>query len=184
MSEWIEERISEDKHFRIIGDFICGADDPLNIFLSDNAIDYDDDGLGNTYVFLYNGEIIAYYTIKANGIQVYNEEKEEYEAVPVIEIARIAVSYDIQGKGFGKRIFYDYILPKVKAVADLIGVQAIMVFVEHHNKKGVHFYKTIGFEKADDSVQRIINETFNEQCDLYLVKLKDIKEKSFPAVGR
>ena len=28
----VEERLDEDKHFIIVGDFKCGADDPLDLY--------------------------------------------------------------------------------------------------------------------------------------------------------
>ena len=38
----------------------------------------------------------------------------------------------------------------------------------------VGFYKSIGFEKASDLVQREIAESFNEECDLYMVSLDEV----------
>lgn len=32
---YCEERLDEEKHFVSVGDFCCGADDPLNLFLTD-----------------------------------------------------------------------------------------------------------------------------------------------------
>lgn len=170
----MEERLDEEKHFLELGDFICGADDPLNTFLSDDAIEYDDEQYGNTYLIKgeENGGIWAFYTIKANGIQVFNSKENVLTAVPVIEIARIAVHHNIQRIGVGRKVFYDHIMPKVETVAKLIAVKAIIVFVEPDNAVGIAFYESLGFVKAAEEVQKEIAETFNEDCDLYVLELE------------
>lgn len=170
---YIEERLDEERHFSAVGDFCCGADDPLNIFLSDDSFDYHNNAYGTTYLLRDSdsGDILAFYTIKANGVQTYDSEIEEYNAEPVIEIARIAVSFDVQGIGLGKLLFYDYIMPKIDIVRREIAVRAIIVFVESNNEQGLYFYKSLGFRKADDIVQKCIGETFNEECDLYVLSL-------------
>ena len=97
-----EERLDREKHFVKVGDFQCGADDPLDIFLTDHRRNI---------------------------------------SVPVIEIARIAVDYFFQGKGLGKKLFYDFILPRIKKVEELI------------------------------AVRKTVDESFNEACDLYVWSL-------------
>lgn len=177
--KFTEERLDRNKHFVIVGDFCCGADDPLDVFLSDNSFDYDEHKLGNTYLLFETNSntLLAFYTIKANGIQIYDTETNEYNAIPVIEIARIAVHHEFQNSGIGKMLFYDYILPKIKDVSEKIAVSAIMVFVESHNETGINFYKSIGFKKPDENVQKYISETFNEKCDLYVVSLSNAENK-------
>lgn len=170
-----EERLSVDKHFRVIGDFYCGADSPLDVFLKNDAFEYEDNRYGNTYVILSNDDqsiVWGFYTLKVNGIQV--EEQGEYIAMPVIEIARIAINHEVQNSGVGKYVFYNYILPKVIEVSKIVAVKAIIAFVESEDCKAVGFYKGLGFEKTTDLVQKEIEESFNEHCDLYLVSLDDI----------
>lgn len=40
--QYKEELLSKEslRHFMLVGDFCCGADNPLNTFLSDDAFDY------------------------------------------------------------------------------------------------------------------------------------------------
>ena len=127
-----EERLDREKHFVKVGDFQCGADDPLDIFLTDHRRNI---------------------------------------SVPVIEIARIAVDYLFQGKGLGKKLFYDFILPRIKKVEELIAVRAVIVFVEPNNERGISFYRSLGFVKADNAVRKTVDESFNEACDLYVLSL-------------
>lgn len=170
-----EEKLSIDKHFRAVGEFCCGADSPLDTFLSCNAFKYEEQKYGKTYVLTSSEteeDILGFYTLKTSGIQV--EEDGEYNSIPVIEIARIALHYAIQGKGIGKYIFYTYILPKIKLVAELVAVNAIIAFVEPDDEQAIGFYRSIGFKKASKDVQKEIEDSFNERCDLYMVSLIDM----------
>ena len=167
-----EERLNRDIHFQIVGNFQCGADDPLNLFLSDKAFEYDEERYGTTYLLrAEEGDILAFYSIKANGVQICTPMK-EYNAVPVVEIARIAVEFDFQNMGMGKILFYDYILPKIEKIESLIAIRWIIVFVDPFNVRGIKFYESLGFIKAEEDVQKRIGESFNEDCDLYILELK------------
>ena len=171
--EYTEEKIDIEKHFRIVGDFCCGADDPLNSFLTDKSFDYDENKLGVTYLIFNKDKstLLGFYTIKTNAIQTIDDDTGEYNALPMIEIARIAVQHEFQSNGIGRRIFFDYIFPKVKQVGSLVAVYGLMVFVDPYNEKGIKFYESIGLKKADSSIQKMIGETFNEKCDLYVASI-------------
>lgn len=171
-----EEKLSTEKHFRYVDDFCCGADSPLDTFLSNQAFKYDEKRYGITYVLKASKEeqeILGFYTLKTSGIQI--EEDGEYNSIPVVEIARIAMHHTLQGQGIGKYVFYTYILPKIETVANIVGVKGIIAFVETEDKKAIGFYTSVGFEKAKDDVQKEIGETFNEECDLYMVSFDDVE---------
>lgn len=171
-----EEKLSSKKHFRSVGDFCCGPDSPLDTFLSGQAFKYDEQRYGITYILTAStneDKILGFYTLKTSGIQI--EEDGEYNSIPVIEIARIAMNYSIQGKGIGKYVFYEYILPKIKKVADLVAVKAIIAFVEPNDDQAIGFYTSVGFKKASDEVQKEIEDSFNEKCDLYMVSFENIE---------
>lgn len=53
----------------------------------------------------------------------------------------------------------------------MVAVYGLMVFVDPYNEKGIKFYESIGFKKADSSIQKMIGETFNEKCDLYVASI-------------
>lgn len=134
-----EEKLSSKKHFRSVGDFCCGPDSPLDTFLSGQAFKYDEQRYGITYILTAStneDKILGFYTLKTSGIQI--EEDGEYNSIPVIEIARIAMNYSIQGKEIG-------------------------------------FYTSVGFKKASDEVQKEIEDSFNEKCDLYMVSFENIE---------
>lgn len=179
-NQCVEELLTRESntHFTLVGDFCCGADDPLNTFLSDNSFDYAEDKQGHTYILLDKDKtsILAFYTVKANAIHTYDECINEYTALPVVEISRIAVEYGIQGSGVGTVLFTDYIVPKIIAVSKIIAIYGIIVFVDADNHQGIKFYKSLGFQRANEETQHAVGDSYNEKCELYVLKLDDIKE--------
>lgn len=181
MIQLTEERLSVSKHMNAVGDFMCGPDNPLDTFLMTDAFKYDEERYGNTYVLTYGQNIVAFYTLKTSGIQV--REDDEFVSIPVVELARIAIQHEFQGKGIGKLIFYEYILPKILRVSKIVAVKAIIAFVESDDSNAVRYYKSLGFDKPTDIVQKEIEEAFNEECDLYLVSLDNIEDKKKSKIG-
>ncbi len=174
-----ENKLTRERHFISVGDFNCGPDNPLNTFISDDAFRYAESRHGITYVLTMPenpNQILGFYTLKSSGIQVYDADNNEFNSTPAVEISRIAVQYDIQQQGIGKYIFYTFILPKIKKVSEIIAVKVIIAFVEPDDEQAVHFYNSLGFEKATDVVQKEIADSFNNECDLYIVSLGDAGE--------
>ena len=158
-----------DAHIRSVGDFTCGNDHPLNDFLCCFASDYMKKKYGKTYLLMYEDEILGYYTIKTGSVSSI-ESYTEIVSLPLIEVARLAVSYDLQGCGIGKYIFLHQILEKVKYVSQFVAVYGIMVFVVPDDEQAIHYYQSLGFKKASEKVQAHI-ESFSDACDLYILKL-------------
>ena len=73
----IEEKLDEHKHFREVSDFYCG-NEGLDFFLKTESFDYSQEGQGSIYIIksIDNNDIIGYYTLKANAIQI--QEKKVY----------------------------------------------------------------------------------------------------------
>ena len=93
-----EEKLSSKKHFRSVGDFCCGADSPLDTFLSGQAFKYDGQRYGITYILTASEE-----------------------------------------------------------------------------EQAIGFYTSVGFKKASEEVQKEIEDSFNEKCDLYIVSFDNIE---------
>lgn len=176
----VEELLTRESntHFTLVGDFCCGADDPLNTFLSSDSFDYTEDRQGHTYILMDKNRtnILAFYTVKANAIHTYDELFDEYTALPVVEISRIAVEHKIQGNGVGTVLFTDYIVPKIITVSKIIAVYGIIVFVDADNEQGIRFYRSLGFQRANEETQQAVGDSYNEKCELYVLKLDDVKE--------
>lgn len=70
----------------------------------------------------------------------------------------------------------DYIIPKIKEVSKIIAIYGIIVFVESENGQGIQFYNSLGFKRANNEIQKAVGDSYNEKCELYVLKLDDIKE--------
>lgn len=172
-------RLNDDEQtLREVGDFCCGADDPLNTFLQSAAFDYNSNGHGNTYLVkdIESGNIIAYYTLKASAMQIKKEENEKFESVASIELARFAVDHRYQNQTYGRLIFLCCIIPKVQDVQRIIGIRNIIVFVDELNKRAIRFYKNFGFFLGSEEVSNYIEEDFNEKCKIMYVNIDNLVE--------
>lgn len=160
---------------RQVSEFCCGADNPLNTFLQSEAFDYNRDGQGNTYLVkeISTGNIVAYYTLKTNAIQIQNEEYNRVESLASVELARFAVDSHYQNQCYGRLIFTYCIIPKIEKVRNIVGVNNILLFVDEANSKAIKFYEKLGFVLGSDEVKQFIQEDFSENCNVMYVGYKD-----------
>ena len=174
-----EQRLTNNKtHFDMVNEFSCGElvlgeEDPLDAFLKYNAYNHDQDSLGNTYLIVdkeYN-KIIAYYTLRCNSYNIVDKISHTMEAVPTIEIARLAVDKNYQNNKWGTAIFGYYICSKIKKIATMAAVKCIMVFVNCDDQRAIHFYSKFGFELAGDEIQNYISDSFNNNCGCKLMNV-------------
>lgn len=183
--EWVEEqRINNsEEQFNMISNFSCGdkkfgEEADLYAFLKYNAYNHDD-ALGNTYLIIdkeYN-EIIAYYTLRCNSFHIKDCINKTMEAIPTVEIARLAVSKEYQNQSWGTAILGYFICDKIKKIAKMAAVKCIMVFVDGDDKRAIHFYRKFGFELCGDEIQNYISDSFNNDCGckLMTVALNDVR---------
>ncbi|CAN5392187.1 GNAT family N-acetyltransferase [soil metagenome] len=127
--------------------FDCGVD-PLNLYLSQYAFQNQKKEAARTYVVVNNDDKIAgYYTLVFGSVTV-GETPEEIAAglgkypVPIILIARLAVSVDEHGKGLGRSLIRDALIRSVGA-ENIAGLTAVVVDAKDADAKA--FYEKMGF---------------------------------------
>lgn len=179
-----EQRINNNiEQFDMISNFSCGdkifGEDPdLDAFLKYNAYNHDEEALGNTYLIIDKelNEIIAYYTLRCNSFHIKDSINGTMEAIPTIEIARLAVDKEHQNQSWGTAILGYFICDKIKKIANMAAVKCIMVFVDGDDERAIHFYKKFGFELCGDEIQNYISDSFNNDCGckLMTVALNDV----------
>lgn len=132
---------------KLLNNFSCGIKD-LDIYLTKYALLNDSIGYGKTFLLLGNNKIIGYYTLSSSSVKFdeypneHNENIPKYP-IPCIRIARLAISKNEQGKGFGKKLLKDAFL-KILSIADTIGVRLVVVDAKESSKS---FYEKYGFNK-------------------------------------
>lgn len=127
--------------------FDCGVD-PLNFYLSQYAHQNQKKDAARTYVVVNGeGKIVGYYTL-VYGSMTVEETPEEISSghgkypVPIILIARLAVSIEEHGKGLGKSLVRDALVRSVSA-AEIAGLSAVVVDAKDADAKA--FYEKMGF---------------------------------------
>lgn len=176
--EWIEEqRInSSEEQFHMISKFSCedenfGEEADLDAFLKYNAYNHDEDALGNTYLIIDKQykQILAYYTLRCNSFHIKDCTNRTMEAIPTVEIARLAVDKNFQNQSWGTAILGYFICNKIKKIAKMAAVKCIMVFVDGDDERAIHFYNKFGFELCGDEIQNYISDSFNNDCGCKLM---------------
>lgn len=143
----------------IFKNFICDDDD-LKDFLFSKSKDYSKEKLAVTYVFENNNEIIAYFSIFNDSLNVEKEKeasksafkklisslaphgKRHLRSFPAIKLGRLSVSDTFQRKGIGKQIISIIIGLAVKQ-NDFCACKFITVDAY---KKSLEFYEGLEFE--------------------------------------
>ncbi len=126
--------------------FDCGREE-LNRYLLRFAWANQQAGAAQTYVGLVGDAVVGYYTLAVG--QVTREKAPERltkglarHPVPVMLLARLAVSGKAQGQGIGKGLLRDAMLRTLQA-ADIAGIRAFAVHAKDEEAR--RFYERFDF---------------------------------------
>lgn len=139
-------RIEKLNRGHAIEAFDCGLE-PLNRFLTRFALQSQQAGASQTYVILVDDLIAGYYTLAVGQVE-YNDAPERLtkglarHPVPIMLLARLAVSIASQGKSIGAGLLKDAMLRTLQA-ADIAGIRAFAVHAKDDEAKA--FYEHFDF---------------------------------------
>ncbi len=142
-------RIEKLTRHHAIDDFDCGREG-LNRFLIRYALPNQQANASQTYVGLADEEVIGFYTLVVGEV-AYEDAPERLSKglarhpVPIMLLARLAVSTGWQGRRVGSGLLKDAIRRTLQA-ADIAGIRAFVV----HAKDDVAstFYERFGFTSS------------------------------------
>jgi GNAT superfamily N-acetyltransferase len=126
--------------------FDCGSE-PLNRFLVRFALINQQAGAAQTYVALSGTTIVGYHSL-AVGEVAYDDAPERLtrglarHPIPIMLLARLAVSKDWQGHGLGAGLLKDAMRRTLHA-ADIAGIRAFAVHAKDERARA--FYAHFGF---------------------------------------
>jgi GNAT superfamily N-acetyltransferase len=129
-----------------VDDFDCG-EEALNRFLSRFAFPNQQASASQTYVGMADSCIIGFYTLVVSEVS-YDDAPERLKKglarhpVPLMLIARLAVSQTWQGKGVGAGLLKDAMHRTIQA-ADIGGIRALAAHAK--NDTACAFYEHFGF---------------------------------------
>ena len=116
-----------------VRDFDCG-DALLNRWLRTHALTNQQAGMATTFVCLDDpgsGRVLAFYALAAGGIG-HRAAATRIRAgvprhdIPVIVLARLAVTSNMQGAGLGRAMLRDALI-RVEQAADIVGIRCLLV---------------------------------------------------------
>lgn len=135
--------------------FSCGVE-ALDYFLKKTAMQHIDNGVSKTFVLLQDEgstTIMGYFTLTICEVQVEQLEKKNRKGLPTRhdlpagKLARLAISQQQQGQGFGKQLLVNAMKHFLQA-HEHIGMSAL--FVNAKDKQAASFYQKYGFIQSCD----------------------------------
>ncbi|MCE5318659.1 MAG: GNAT family N-acetyltransferase [Parachlamydia sp.] len=126
--------------------FSCGNLD-LDAYLLRFARTNHKKGIGKTFVFLNENQVVGYYTVSMACIE-FKHLPDQYQKgipkypIPVARIGKLAVDTRFQGNGIGKRLLIDG-LKRILEASLSVAAYGIIVDAKNHDVK--QFYEKLGF---------------------------------------
>ncbi|MEQ1872005.1 MAG: GNAT family N-acetyltransferase [Vicinamibacterales bacterium] len=162
----MSRRVEKLTRAHAVDAFDCGTA-PLNRFLARYALNNQQAGSSQTYVGLSDDEIVGYYTLAFGS--VHREDAPERigkglarHPIPLMVLARLAVSLSWQGRGVGAGLLKDAVLRTLQA-SEIAGLRALAVHAKDDAARA--FYERFGFVPSPTDPYHL------------LVLLKDIKKE-------
>jgi len=130
--------------------FDCGVE-PLNEYLRKFALQSQKKDAARTYVVVdTNNSILGYYTLVFGAVEPDDVPDKilsglgRYQ-IPILLLARLAVSFSEKGKGLGGLLMQDAFLRAIQA-SEIAGLRAVMVNAKDETARS--FYEKLGFQPA------------------------------------
>ncbi len=126
--------------------FDCGKE-PLNRFLTRHALQSQQSGAARIYAAVQGADLIGYYTL-AIGQVIYDDAPERLtkglarHPMPIMLIARLAVSLSHHGQRLGRGLLKDAML-RILQAADIAGIRAVAVHANDDHARA--FYERFDF---------------------------------------
>lgn len=139
-------RIEKLESHHAVEGFDCGSE-ALNRFLIRFALQNQQAGASRTYVALADGQIAGYYTLVVGQVD-YDDAPQRLtkglarHPVPIMLLARLAISLSFQGQGLGSGLLKDAMLRTLQA-AEIAGIRAFAVHAKDDRARA--FYEHFDF---------------------------------------
>jgi GNAT superfamily N-acetyltransferase len=139
-------RIEKLSRHHAVDDFDCG-EEALNTFLQRFAFPSQQASASQTYIGLADGCLIGFYTLVVSEVSCSDAPERLKKGlarhpIPLMLLARLAVSQTWQGKGVGAGLLKDAMLRTLQA-ADIAGIRALAAHAK--NDVARDFYGHFGF---------------------------------------
>jgi hypothetical protein len=125
--------------------FFCDKK-PIDDFIQSEAIDFQNERLGISYVFRYNSEVVAFLTlsmadIKKDKMHPIDKIKIGKENYPALQISQLAVRKDLWGNDVGT-FLCDFSLAIAYRLSEQVGCRFLVL---NSKPEAIGFYQKYGF---------------------------------------
>lgn len=149
-------RIEKLRRDHAVGGFDCG-DNALNRFLQRHALQGQQAGSNQTYLALEGDAVLGFHSLVVGQI-AYADGPERLlkgqarHPIPVMILARLAVSVDRQGQGLGAGLLKDAML-RTLAAADIAGIRAFVAHAKDDTARA--FYERFSLRPSPDDPRHL-----------------------------
>jgi len=130
--------------------FTCGNNDLDEFLRSPEVREFEERGLGRTFLAFYEADLVAYYTLSNAGLRteclgaarpLARSAEGRVDAFPAVKIGRLAVSRSWQRRGIGR-----YLIAAITAEALFQGRRSgFRLLILEARPESVSFYERCGF---------------------------------------
>lgn len=121
----------------------------LDDWLRRRALQNQASGASRTFVVCDAGQVVAYYALAASAVAPDAApgrfRRNMPDPIPVVVLARLAITRDHQGRGLGRALFQDA-ANRVIHAADTIGIRGLLVHAITEEAKA--FYVRLGLDPS------------------------------------
>lgn len=149
-----------------VGHSACG----LERYLKEDACNDESNNMARTYLIRdkNTNEIAAYFWLKAGSIAL-KAANNNYDSIPAMELSNFAVndSYKVKhenNKGIGSYVFFMFVLPIVKYMGQLVGVNSLYVYALPEDSL-INYYQKLGFSRLSKENETYINSYVKPDYD-------------------
>lgn len=153
--------------------FSCGLSD-MDDFLKNDALNQQIDNLNVTYLAMYKNEIVGFFSLLADKIELNDIENEfdlPYSTCPAIKIGRFAVNKKYNSLGLGT-VLLDNLCYQIKRISEIHGVRFITVDA-YCNVRGFYYKNEFNHLKIHNKNK--LMRTSERNPNLTIPLYKDLK---------
>lgn len=155
----LEIQVEPFKENQDVKGFTCGNKDLDEFLTTEQVRNYEDEGLGRTFLVYLRDKLVAYYTVCNDSLRVeYLKRTRSFskparlivEAYPAVKIGRLATAEEWQGRGIGRAVVA-YIARTALESGSQFGVRLLVVEAK---PESIPFYEKCGFELTFETARQ------------------------------
>ena len=169
---YYEHLFDSSDNLRLIQDFCVSNTSAygLECYIKNLAESDEKDGSARTYLVKdkFSHEIVAYFSLKT-GLFTVDAGNGYFYSIPSVELSNFAVNSLYRqnhpdAKNLGSTVFVEFILPLVKYLRTIVGIQAIYIYALPEDKLIKH-YNTMGFNRLTAEEEKFVHQHVKPKYD-------------------